>query len=609
MNAAPLVRRLLGGLHTGRLLRWRARLPRTRHKPFILWQDRSYTYRECYQEAARYARLFRARRQAAIEAGTLAANAPQHIGLYLDNTPEFLFAAFGAALEGDLVFGLNTGFRGDTLAAVMARGDIRLLIADEGKLEFIEQVIDRADTPTREQVLVHGKSAPPGMQRLEEALKQAPENPAGRRRVCGADPMLVIYTSGTTGVPKAIPCSHLKFMAAGILSRFRIGVRPGDRGYVCMPLFHSNAWLLGIMPMLVAGGSFVLTPRFSASAFEREMLHYGVTYMNYVGQPLHYILLALEDKYRSPGAIEKSLARHPDNHFRMAIGNGASAVDRKKLIRYLGMEHIFEVYGSTEAVVSTILMPGDPPDSVGRITSSKVAILDEQDKECPPAEVDDQGRILNYEQAVGEISARVAKDNLLFDGYYGDPETTNRKYRGGYYRSGDLGHIRVIGGKRFLYFDGRTDDWIRKDGENFSAENVAWFATQLPGVELAAAYGVPDPVADERVAVALQLKAGAEFDPQRAYAHFMEQQQSGGMDPKWMPDFIRIVDELPLSPTHKVLVRHIKREHFDVASNPEMAIWFRRRGDTGYRQLTVDEYEALRQQFEANGREHLLATG
>ena len=604
MNIASLARRLLGGLHTARLLYWRAHLPWSRHKPFVLWQDKTYSYAEVYHEASRYARLFRTRRQAAVDAGELAPGAPLHIGLYLDNGPEFLFAAFGAALEGDLIFGLNTGFRGDTLAAVLERGEIRLLLVDQNKLEFIEQILDQPGAPRREQILVHGESAPDDMQRLSEALQQP--NASGRRgRARGADPMLVIYTSGTTGVPKAIPCSHLKLMAAGILMRVRVGTRASDRGYVCMPLFHSNAWLLGIMPMLAAGGSFVLTPRFSASAFEGDILRHGVTYMNYVGQPLHYILKALEDKYPDARSIESALADHPDNLFRMAIGNGASAVDRQKLIRYLGMAHIFEVYGSTEAVISTILMPGDPPDSVGR-PSSKVLILDENDHECPPAEVDAQGRVLNYEQAVGEISARVPRDNLLFDGYYGDPTTTERKYRGGFYRSGDLGHIRIINGKRYLYFDGRTDDWIRKDGENFSAETVAHFASQHPGVELAAAYGVPDPVADERVAIALQLEPGVTFDPERSFARFIQQQQGGGMDPRWMPDFIRIVDQLPLSPTHKVLVREVKREHFNLEAHPEMQIWFRQRGDQSYRRLTPEAYQQLRQEFEANGRAHLL---
>jgi len=607
MNAAALVRRLLGGLHTGRLLSWRARRGQSRHQPFLLWQDRSWSYAEVYLEAKRYARLFRARRQAAVDAGTLAPGAPLHIGLYLDNSPAFLFAAFGAALEGDLVFGLNTGFRGDTLAAVLARGEIRLLLADDNKLEFIEQIIDQPGVPGRDQILVHGDNPPAGMQRLDEALQQPGES-GQRRRVRGGDPMLVIYTSGTTGVPKAIPCSHLKLLAAGILMRVRVGTRRRDRGYVCMPLFHSNAWLLGIMPMLAAGGSFVLTPRFSASGFEGDILRHGVTYMNYVGQPLHYILKALEDKYPDAETVESTLATHPDNHFRMAIGNGASAVDRQKLIRYLGMEHIYEVYGSTEAVISTILMPGDPPDSVGK-APSKVLILDENDEQCPPAEVDARGRVLNYEQAVGEICARVPRDNLLFDGYYGDPTTTERKYRGGLYRSGDLGHIRVIKGKRYLYFDGRTDDWIRKDGENFSAETVAHFAQQHPGVELAAAYGVPDPVADERVAVALKLRGGASFDPEKAFARFMQQQESEGMDPKWMPDFIRIVNELPLSPTHKVLVRHIKQQHFNLDAHPDMQIWFRQRGDQRYRRLTADEYALLRQAFETNGRGHLLDTG
>jgi len=80
-----------------------------------------------------------------------------------------------------------------------------------------------------------------------------------------------------------------------------------------MPLFHSNAWYIGILPQMIVGGSFVLKRRFSASAFEEDMLAQGVTFLNYVGQPLHYIIDALERKYGSGEAVEAALAKHPRN--------------------------------------------------------------------------------------------------------------------------------------------------------------------------------------------------------------------------------------------------------------------------------------------------------
>ncbi len=131
------------------------------------------------------------------------------------------------------------------------------------------------------------------------------------------------------------------------------GLKRSDRGYISMPLFHSNAWYIGILPQMITGGSFVLKRRFSARAFEEDMLEHGVRFMNYVGQPLHYILDALEKKYGGIDEVEKALASHPRNRFRIAYGNGAPAVDRQKLMRCLGMEHIYEIYGSTEAVITT----------------------------------------------------------------------------------------------------------------------------------------------------------------------------------------------------------------------------------------------------------------
>jgi fatty-acyl-CoA synthase len=268
------------------------------------------------------------------------------------------------------------------------------------------------------------------------------------------------------------------------------------------------------------------------------------------------------------------------------------------------MEHIYELYGSTEAPINTVVRPDDPHDSVGEVKSKKVRILNARDEECPPGRVDAQGRLLNYEEAVGEIVRKMDVDNLFFDGYYRNEEATSKKFRNGFYRSGDLGHIQVIGGKRYLYFDGRTDDWIRKDGENFSAESVAMYASHQPGVELAVAYGVPSEVADEKVMVAVQMRVGTPFDPSAAFSYYRGQQKSGGMDPKWMPDFIRVVTAFEMTPTQKIVVRPLKRKHF--RPEPDERVFVCARGDDAYRELTAEACAALERGFSENGRADLL---
>jgi fatty-acyl-CoA synthase len=336
------------------------------------------------------------------------------------------------------------------------------------------------------------------------------------------------------------------------------------------------------------------------------VLRYGVTWWNYVGEPVHYVLAALEKEYAGDEQrILTEVARNPRNRFRYALGNGAAAPDMERFTRWFGLEDMFELYGSTEAAISTFRKKGDPRGSVGEITDPDVKILNERGVECPLAIIGSDGKITNYAEAVGEI-CRVASDAGLFQGYFDNPEANRSKYRDGVYHSGDLGHIVVQGGTRHLFFDGRTDDWIRKDGENFSALQVARLLCEHPDVVLAAAYGVPCAVSDELVMAALKLRPGTSFDPQALYDFCQAQVSGGGMDPKWVPDFVRLVDDFEYTQTEKILVRNLKQTHFDRRRLPDAPLFWRRRGDATFRVFTAADYEELRGEFAAAERVELL---
>ncbi len=611
INAKNLLRKALGFLHVGSMFSMLARSPFRRKHVFFIFEGRQYTYGETFYQARRYAELFTTIRKELAAAGRIPPEQALAVGLYQENTPEFVFAFFGAAMSGSVLFGFNTGFRGDTLVKIINQSGAAILMTGSPHSKEILRILPELSTLEKERIFMVGGR--PGEDEstftpMAASLPELDRQISGRIKptIDNFSPLIVIYTSGTTGLPKGVPCSHAKCIGAGLLTRRRIGLKSSDRGYICMPLFHSNSILLGIMPILVAGGSFLLKRKFSASAFEEDILTSGVSYMNYVGQPIHYILSALENKYGGETAVISALAHHPRNRFRIAHGNGAPPVDRRKLEQYLGMEHIYELYGSTEAPITTVVKPGDPPESVGRLTSKKIVILNEKNEICPAGIADEAGNLLNYSAAVGEIARKMKADNIFFDGYFENKKATEKKFQGGYYRSGDLGHIRIINGKRFLFFNGRTDDWIRKDGENFSAENVAYTALKFPGVEQSAAFGVPCAVADEKVMVALQLAQDLTFEPQKAFDWFRQQQQEGGMDPKWMPDYIRILDEFPVTQTHKILIRPLKQQHFYLEKHPDMQVYFRRRGDSTYLPLTMEAFQEMKTEFQKTGRLHLL---
>ena len=576
-------------------IRVRAEHPETRDKLFLRHDDRRWSYRQFRDECARVAHFVLARTRRP------GGEAP-HVAMLLENHLELLSLYGGCAVSGSTLFGVNTGLRGETLAGVVNQSRATLLVVEEKLLPELERVGRELRHVAPENLLTVREFA---------AALDAEVGPAEKAlaypdvRVTPQTNLMVIYTSGTTGLPKGINNNHFKLCATGIGVSQSTGLTREDVGYASMPLFHSNSMFVCFMPCFWVGGSVGLRERFSGSRFVPDCFEYGATCWNYVGEPVHYVLAALEREYQGDEArIRREVTESPRNELRFAVGNGASPVDIDRFTKWLGLEDMFELYGSTEAAISTMRRKGDPRGSVGEITDSLVRILREDGRECVPAQLDGDGRIANYDLAVGEI-CRVATDTGLFQGYFDNADANASKYRDGVYHSGDLGHVLERDGKRFLFFDGRTDDWIRKDGENFSALQVARFLSEHPDVPLAAAYGVPCSVSDELVMAALKLREGAQFDP-KAFFDFCERQISaGGMDRKWFPDFVRVVPDFEYTGTQKVLVRELKRVHFDPrrVSDP---LWFRERGDSAFKPFGASDYERLREQFRKSERLNLL---
>jgi fatty-acyl-CoA synthase len=589
----------------GAQLEARAAHPEVGDRVALLQGDRSWTYRRFRDESVRTGHFLQQR--------LARAAGPPHVAMIMENHLELMSLYGGCAFAGATLFGVNTGLRGETLAGVINQSEARVLVVDERLLEQVEAVQSKLEHISDANLLVVPTAGGPvdaaralGNRIAGEVAREGESLDAPEAEVTPETNLMVIYTSGTTGLPKGINNNHFKLLAIGMTVSSRVELGPDDCGYACMPLFHSNAMFLGFQPAFHVGGRVAMRERFSASQFVPDVLRYGVTYWNYVGEPVHYILGALEREYGDDlDRLRREVTENDRNHLAYAIGNGAAPPDIDRFIDWLGLEDMFELYGSTEAAISTFRRKTDPRGSVGEITDEAVKIVREDGTEAEPARLGADGKITNYAEAVGEI-CRVAPDTALFQGYFGNQEANDKKYRDGVYHSGDLGHILIHEGKRYLYFDGRTDDWIRKDGENFSAAQVARLLSEHEDVVLAAAYGVPCAVSDELVMGALKLRPGAEFDP-RAYFDFCERQVvEGGMDRKWFPDFIRIVDEFEYTQTQKVLVRHLKRDHFDRRRLTDEPIYWRERGDTEYRPFTAEDFAALREKFRAAEREPLL---
>ena len=533
-----------------------------------------------------------------------------HVAVLSENRKEYLALLGGCAYAGLTFFAVNTLLRGSALAQTLNQSRATVLIVGEEFAAEARAVLDQLQWIDEGALFVIGDGDEGGAYR--HLLQGTTSEPSAalaelaRIEVEPADPLVVIYTSGTTGVPKGVLVSQGRLCQSAEITASNIPIDRDDVSYCCMPLCHSNALLANFMPLFGVGGKVVLRRRFSASRFIDDILHHGITYWSYVGEPVHYILNHVESRFAGDEQrIATELSRHPDNKLRFTLGNGASAVDIERFIKWFGLTHMYEAYGQTESVIMAFRTADTPRGSVGEMHDANVRILAEDGGECPPAQVDEHGRIANYREAVGEL-CRIDTDATLFLGYFDNPEATAKKCRDGIYYSGDMAHIALHGGKRYLYFDGRTDNWIRKDGENFAAEPIGQVISEYPAITRAIAYGVPNIVASDLVMVAMALKEGVEFDPADFHAWCRQRREAGELGEKWFPDFVRVVAGFEHTASNKIQVRSLQQAHFDPARLPPSRVYWRQRSDDRFHPLSVADYELLRTRYAEQERLHLL---
>ncbi|MGA8257030.1 MAG: long-chain-fatty-acid--CoA ligase, partial [Nocardioides sp.] len=458
--------------------------------------------------------------RAAVLTPFLDSSKPPHVGVLLDNVPEFAFVLGGAALAGQVVVGLNSTRRGEALGADVARADVQVVVTDAEHVHLLPAL----DVPVllvdsdewRAQLSEHHGVGVPDVEVSADSL------------------LMLIFTSGTSGEPKAVNVTHTKVAFPGQFLSARFGLGPDDVAYLSMPMFHSNAIMAGWGPALAVGATIALAPRFSASGFLPDVRRYGATYANYVGKPLAYVMA-------TPARDDDA-----DNPLRLMFGNEANERDIAAFGERFGCV-VIDSYSSTENAVIVQRVPEMPAGSLGRPVEG-VAVLDPETMDpTPDAIFDTDGQLLNAEEATGELVNTLGAG--AFAGYYKDADAESERMRGGMYWSGDLAYRDADG---FVYFAGRTADWLRVDGENLAAAPIERVLLRHPAISEAAVYAVPDPSSGDQVMAALVTTTS--IDP-AAFEQFLAAQPD--LSPKAWPTFVRLAATLPRTATNKVLKREL----------------------------------------------------
>ena len=490
----------------------RRRVEATPDKPFLFSEvdKRQFTYQEFETAVRRTAQMLASH---GVRTGDV-------VSLLLPNSVEYVIAYFACWQLGALAGPINSLLKAQEIAYVISNSEARALLVNSEFLPLVETI--RQDLPTLQAVIqfdneVEAASGESSDTELSTEIDQAHE-------------AIIIYTSGTTGKPKGCLLTHGNVIANARQISSWLGFGETDRLLTMMPLFHMNAVSVTTMSALYAGGSTVVSQKFSASRFWQIISDYQITSFGSVATMLSMLLTTYPDGV--PEGLKASQLR-----FAMC---GSAPVPAEVLRRFEETFNclVIEGYGLSESTCRSTFNPPDArrrPGSCGVPIGNEMRVVDEEDRDVPEGEL-------------GEIVLR--GENIL-KGYYKNDAANATAFRNGWFHTGDIGYRDADG---FYFIVDRKSDMIIRGGENIYPREIDEVLYQHPKIAAAAAVGVPDALYGEEVAAVVVLKQGvASSEPEiidHCKAHLADFK---------CPKRVHFVDDIPKGPTGKLLKRELAK--------------------------------------------------
>jgi crotonobetaine/carnitine-CoA ligase len=468
------------------------------NQPLLRFEDAVWSYTELRDDVAGLA-------------GALAADgigAGDRVVVVSENRPEVLRLWLACGWLGAVLVPVNTALRGEGLRHVLASAGARAVALESA---------------VRERVAEAGADA---TWMLDEEGLPATTSPMAAHPVGPGDPCAILYTSGTTGPAKGVLCPHAQWYWWGIKTGDVLSIGRDSVLYTNLPLFHTNA-LNAFCQALVAGATYVLGPRFSASAFWSRLERSNATVTYLLGAMVSILLRAPPRDHDRAHLVQVALApaTPPELHEPFFDRFGVRLVD---------------AWGSTETnIVIANALDHLRPGTLGRVLDGfEARVADEHDAPLPDGEP-------------GELLVRHREPFAFASGYDGLPDATAEAWRNLWFHTGD----RVVRDRdgTFRFVD-RSKDTIRRRGENISSFEVEQALLAHEDVAAAAVVPVPSELGEDEVLACVVPREGATLDPlelirfcEPRLPHFA------------VPRYVDVLSELPLTANGKV-EKHRLRE-------------------------------------------------
>jgi fatty-acyl-CoA synthase len=513
-------------------------------RPALLSDRETLSYLELNKRINRYARWARASR---IGKG-------ETVCLFLSAQPDYLAIWLGLTKVGAVVALINTKLVGFSLSHCIDVAEASHVIVGQELAAAFEEV--RPYIKRAPKIWWHGGEAnETSLNAVVGGLDAAPLTSAERGDVTINDRALLIYTSGTTGLPKAASISHRRILNWGGWFAGLTDASPEDRLFDCLPLFHSVGGVVAPCSMLAAGGSVVLSDKFSGSSFWRDVVRWDCTLFQYIGELCRYLLKAPVSEFER------------QHRLRLVCGNGLRGDVWADFQARFSIPQILEFYAATEGNFSLYNVEGRRgaigrippllahrfPAAIVRIDAESGVPIRNADGLCVACDSGEAG------EAVGRIGT-ADEAGGRFEGYTNAAETEKKILRDvfakgdAWFRTGDLMKIDEGG---FFHFIDRLGDTFRWKGENVATSEVNEAILDCRGVIDATTYGVTVPGADGRAGMAA-IVVDAHFDLAEFSDHLARRLPAYAC-----PVFIRLCAALDNTETFKQKKQDLIRAGFD----------------------------------------------
>jgi long-chain acyl-CoA synthetase len=489
----------------------------------LIQGDRELTFAQLDERSSRLA-------QALLQEGVR----PGDRVAYLDRTaPEVIELLFAVSKIGAVIVPMNWRLAPPELVAVLADSRARVLIAGPAFAELAAELVQEQRAGA--QLIVVGDSTP---RAYEDWLAAYPATDPGRRGDSG-DVVVQMYTSGTSGVPKGVLTTHRNLAAAAETSP-RWEFDSTSVSLTPLPMFHIGGIGWAFVGLWNGAGT-ILVRDFDAAAVLDALERRRVTNAVFVPTMLQMLCAV-------PGAASRDFSAL------RSIAYGASPITTPVLKAALRTFRcsLFGIYGLTETTGAiTQLDPGDHDPG-----GEREHLLRSTGRPYPWVElriVDPRSGESLDPYAVGEVWLRAP--NVML-GYFDRPEETAAALTGdGWLRTGDGGYVDEEG---YLFLTDRIKDMIVSGGENVYPIEVEEVLARHPDVLDVAVIGVPDSRWGETVkALIVPQPEAARAALDGDLIAFARERLAGYK----LPRSIEFVDELPRTPTGKVLKRELRARY------------------------------------------------